>query len=195
MSKIKSARPKNIIGNIVTPWGAGDGRFGRSIQQNYDDAGIKTNYGTGPDLPQYNTEIKSRKKGTWAPATIGSASIIQIIATNGEIFLDKLDKWDLHVLDDEPLELIDTIVSKIEVLDWKPIHYFLKNEFKDLANQLANNPPLTAWVLAQTQFFRIERVREFDDKSGKLRVNGNKWNHILGMLKSTKQFNNLFEEV
>jgi hypothetical protein len=195
MAKIKSARPKNIIGSVIDPIGNGDGRFGRAIQEEYDKAGIRTNRGSGPDLPQYNTEIKSRKKNTWAPATIGTAPIKQIIATNGEVFLTKLDQWDLHVLDDEPLELIETVVCKIEILDWKPIHSFLKDELKDLANQLANNPPLTNWVLAQTQFFRIERVKEFDDKSGKLRVNGNKWNNILAMLKSAQQYNNLFEEI
>ena len=196
MTKIKSARPKNIVGSVITPSGNGDGRFGRAIQQEYDKAGIKTNYGTGPDLPQYNNkEIKSRKKGTWAPATIGSASIAQIIATNGEVFLDKLDNWDLHVLDYEPLELIETTVSKIEVLDWKPLHKLIKEELLDLSNQLANNPPLTSWILAQTNFFRIERVREFNDKSGKLRINGNKWKDMLGMIKSAPQYNTLFEEI
>jgi hypothetical protein len=193
MSKIKNATPKNMLGSEIIPHGTGSGKYGIAIQHLYDNAGIQTNYGPGPDLPQFNTEIKSRKKSTTVPLTIASASFDSIISTNGEIFLEKLDTWNFYTLDQNLNGVTEMAVSNVDTLDWKPLHTFLKSEFTQLVNQLKNSPPKAGWILAQTKYFRIEKTG--CEKNGALRVNGNKWNEIKSMIKLYPRYNNLFEEV
>ena len=184
MSRIKSAKPK-IIGNEIIPVGHGDGKFGRGIQKAYDDVGIKTNHGVGPDLPQYeNKEIKSRVSETNAAVTIGAAKISDIVKSNGKIFLDKLQKWDFHTHENQ-------VVTKTENLDFAKMQDSIKEELADLAKQLEKGIPSTGHTLAKTKTFIVERAKENDDRYGKLRIKGHKFEGFKGLTKST--YFDLFE--
>ena len=186
MIKIKSARPKDLIGKFIeVPAGyGGDGQVGRAIQEEYDKAGIKTNHGPGPDLPQFKKEIKSRDAETNASATIGTAKISEIINTNGEVFLDKMQNWDFHTLEKQ-------LVIKTENLNLTNMQNFFKDEFAKLANQLKTSIPLTGWTLATTDIFIIERTKENESRYGKLRIKGHKFKGFKGLTKST--YFDLFE--
>jgi hypothetical protein len=188
MSKIKSARPKDLIGKfIIIPAGyGGDGQVGKAIQEEYDKAGIKTNYGIGPDLPQFNKEIKSRKKDTWTHFTIGTSKISTIINTNGEVFLDKMQNWDLHIVEDQT-------VIKTESIDLSSMQGLFKKELAELVNQIKISIPLNGWTMAKSDFFILERTELNDDRYGKLRVKGNKFKGFKALSNST--YFNLFEEV
>jgi hypothetical protein len=178
MSRIKSAKPK-IVGNEITPVGNGDGKFGRGIQKAYDDAGIKTNHGVGPDLPQYeNKEIKSRVSVTNAAVTIGTAKISDIIESNGKIFLDKLQKWDFHTHENQ-------VVTKTENLDFAKMQDSIKEELANLAKQLEKGITSSGYTLAKTETFIVERAKENDNRYGKLRIKGNKFEGFKGLSKST----------
>lgn len=188
MLKIKSARPKGLIGKRIEITGGygGDGQMGIAIQEEYDKAGIKTNYGIGPDLPQFNKEIKSRKKDTWTHLTISTAKLSTIINTNGEVFLDKMQNWDLHIIEDQT-------VTKTENLDLSSMQSFFKKELAEIVKQLQISIPLSGWTIASSNLFILERTKLNDNRYGKLRIKGNKVAGFKNLSNST--YFSLFEEI
>ena len=188
MVKIKSARPKDLIGKrIELPLGyGGDGQIGRAIQEEYDKAGIETNHGIGPDLPQFNKEIKSRKKDTCTHLTVGTSKLSTIINTNGEVFLDKMQNWDLHIVEDQT-------VIKTENLNLSSMQNLLKEELIKLVDQLKISIPLNGWTMAKTNLFILERTELNNDRYGKLRIKGNKVKGFKALSNST--YFSLFEEI
>ena len=195
MIKIKNAKPKNMLGSKVITYNHSDGRFGMAIQDRYDQSGIQTNYSQGPDLPEFKTEIKSRKKDAWAPITVGTATINKIISTNGLVFLEKLDLWDYYTVNVEPVDSSVATISDTEHLDWSLIHSFIKQHLSDLTTQISTSPLSPSWKLATTEYFMLERVRLNSDRSAKLRIYGNKWHNLITMIRTTPNFNRLFEVI
>jgi len=191
MARIKDATPK-IIGQEIIPNGKSDGRWGVGVQDGYDQSGIETNRGPGQDCPQHGKEIKSRDKDTNASVTIGTKKIEDIKNTRGRSFLEKLNKWDFVTTINSPIKVDVKIVSDIEKLDFTLIRDFIEKELDKLVDKLISNPT-DGWIMAQTDYFRIERSSPEDDRYGTLRINGNKWKDIKSMVKSAPQFNKNFE--
>lgn len=192
MAKIKSAKPK-IIGQEIITKGSGNGKWGKAIQDAYDRAGIITNHGPGCDIPVWGKEIKSRSISTNSSLTIGTHTVEDIVKTNGKVFLDKMNKWDLVTTTESPIKDGEKIVSNIEELDLSQIQDLLEEHLEELANQIKNGRPKKGWAIAKTEFFEIEHISSDEDRYGKLRVIGRKWKKFKSMVKSAPQRNKMFE--
>lgn len=78
MRKVKQVKV-NLVGQSVPK--EYNGNVGRYIERKFDQTGFDVNYGYGVDLPEIDTEIKSRKVGSTAPHTIATMSAKLIIKT------------------------------------------------------------------------------------------------------------------
>lgn len=182
-SKISSIKPKNPIGKTITPIGYGDGALGVGLQQQlYDDAGIKTNWGSGPDMPEFSTEIKSRKKNTKAHVTIGTSTRDIIIQTKGKIFLDKLQKITFYTLDLTPVDSCDPKVVDSYNIDFSSIQDIINDELESLAEQLN----VDGFAIPKSKHFVLEQKTK---NSYALRISS----HRFTGLKNEITFKKLFE--
>lgn len=173
-----------------------DGKYGNAIQNAYDMSGIPTNRGPGTDVAQGKIEIKTRSDSTNSSLTISTYRVEDIIATDGKIFLDKLNYWHFYTTSDSPTELDEKIVSKMEELNFKYLQSVLEDELRDLADQLRTQKFQTFqknWGRVTGKFFEIENSKAGDFRYGKLRAIGSKWKKFKEMVKSSPQFNRHFE--
>jgi hypothetical protein len=173
--------PKIESGYLAPVLGCGDGGYGLAIQQAYDARGIPTNYGPGNDIPEMNVEIKSWDKTKNGHISIASSTSKVILKTNGEVFLQKLKKWNLHLHE-------AGVLKDVRIYDFSPIHPQIKQELKELVQQLAQEEVASP----KSEHFILEKIK--GRNSFKLRLKFNKAENLFSMSKSDKQFNNLFEE-
>lgn len=162
----------------------GDGKYGHAFQSEYDKIGVKTNQGEGNDIPEMDLEIKS-----WDPSKKGDISVSthtfkDIIASNGECFMDKLQKWNLHRHHEGQQYRIDRI-------DYKHYQHEIKEELNKLTENYKNNPGC-GWTLAQSEHFILEKTKS--NTSGKLRIKNNKADKFFNAVNSAKNFKSMFKE-
>jgi len=197
MSKISSARPKRLVKDyIVDGIGDGDGRFGRGIQYAYDESGIITNYSNGPDLPQYNIEIKTLMVESITHVSVVTCNLEKFKQNKGADVLEKLNTWHLYRLSKVDEERV--AIHSFEAIDWSNIHDEFKKEFSMLLEDLDNNSKKVdgrIWTLAESNFFVMERTNPDNSINVKLRIKGNKFKQLISMARSSTSFHNMFDEV
>ena len=174
--------PKIESGYVAPVLGCGDGGYGFAIQQAYDASGITTNYGPGNDIPEMDIEIKSWDKTKNGHISIASSTPKVILKTNGEVFLQKLKKWNLHLHE-------GGVLKDVRKYDFRSIHPQIKQELEELAHQLSEGLVISP----KSEHFVLEKIK--GRNSYKLRLKFNKAENLFSMSKSDKQFNNFFEEV
>jgi hypothetical protein len=99
-----------------------EGNVGKFIEQHMNDRGFKMNTGSGVDLPDYNLEIKTRKRGSKAPHTIGTMTYEDIVKTpyNQSPVFKKLQSQHRVEYDDNFRQVTNTRVvhlNKPEIQD------------------------------------------------------------------------------
>lgn len=193
MTYIGSARPKNLeVGTIIPGSGDGDGKFGRYIQESYDESGIFTNYGKGSDLPGFDVEIKSSMVNSNTYVSVGSATLEDIVSSDGAVFMDKFIKWHYYTI--EKLNDDHAVIKNFETIDWYNINEYLLEDLKALVenyNNRKSNIKESEWTLAESKCFVLERPSLDIITSGKLRIKPGVFNGIKKMTSS--QVGNLFE--
>ena len=174
--------PKIESGYVAPALGCGDGGYGFAIQQAYDSSGITTNYGPGNDIPEIGVEIKSWDKTKNGHISIASSTKKVILKTSGEVFLEKLKKWNLHLHE-------EGVLKGVRKYDFTAIHPQIKEELKEITHQLAQG----LIESPKSEHFVLEKIK--GRNSYKLRLKFNKAENLFSMSKSNKQFNKLFEEM
>ena len=178
--KLNRVAPK-LDGTFVKPLpGFGDGGYGVAIQNAYDYAGITTNYGQGNDIPELDLEIKTWDQTKNGHISVASSTKEKIIKCKGQDFLNKFQKWNLHMHE-------GGVLKTVKKINFDSIHKEISNELTQLAEQLANGVHTP-----KTSHFILEHTKR---KSYKLRIISNKAHKLFGMADSANQFNNMFTEL
>ena len=77
--------------------------------------------------------------------------------------MDKLQSWDFYKLE-------GGIISNVKDIDWSVIQTAIVEDLHALANRLATEQLPETWTIANAKYFRIERTKLENNRSGKLRI-------------------------
>lgn len=165
-----NAKIKVVKGMVGTVLPSNDDKFsgfhGKQIEKKYKEAGFHVNVGSGPDLPQYNQEIKSMHRGTHSDRTVGSCTLSDFISSNGEKLLDKLQNWRFHEISNST----DEIMSEVNI-DWTSDAFqdAFKKDFNTATSKLKKISalPKSNSRIYTGDIFSIESVK---DRPGLIRV-------------------------
>ena len=170
-----------LNGQFIKPTTTGHGGYGCAIQGKYDDLGIETSYTEGNDIPDMDLEIKSWDPSKRGHVSVGSHKIDHVIATGGDCYLEKLQKWNLHKHN-------NGIVTQTVEVDFNSIRDDIKQEVNSLVKDLDVKSKKKR-TLCSSENFVIERC---GTNSAKLRIKYSKVDNLIYKAKSSKNYSDLF---
>ena len=185
--KVRNPHPKELDKPTTRFVGLRGRDRGLAVQQSYEDAGIKTNWNDGVDLPQFNEEIKTFTPR--ADITIGTYKSRDLLNTDGKVCFNKLGcahQW--HEFDNNGVK------RKTYYVDLRLIHDIIENDLKALTDDFRTNPGYGKWTCAKSKYFILEWTRPESKATGvKLRIRASKVKNLI-TLTGQPTFNKLFEE-
>lgn len=198
MTKIKVTGFKNTLKNqiLYSKQTRDTGIVGKVIEIELQRQGLKVDVETaGPDLPDYNVEIKSHKKGSSSDISIGSMTVndLKNIDYQNSTIKSKLQsvRWIEY---DENSPFYDpsvSVVTEDETYDFsKP---YIQNEIEAQYNAYRQD------IIQNSDQYKKNTRRGWwekkSDNSWAFRIPYSYWNKYINYNKTYKSFNNMFSHV